>query len=241
MFISANLDASNPTTPAPDTPNLYSSTSGISTPDSPTADTFKSGLLTTDEYQPLILPAGLNDVTTYAFSSPEGQINNGGDSTDNSNAAGLTDPFEIGQGGPQVMHYRPPPEIDPADKPRFNTPNCDRQLSPDKTHIMYLSCCNRDRTICVYFKFRHPLCDLSEKWPAPFHQIQCCSNIPDEDGPGYDCRNANNPFRVSIPAMNTPLGPTPEIKFKVNLPETPVEPVRGVKIGPVEIPPGVVP
>ncbi|MCJ1426189.1 hypothetical protein MMC29_004092 [Sticta canariensis] len=230
-----NLDASNPPIPAPDTSNLYSSTTDTSIPISSTTDTSNSGFLTTDASHPSLLSAGLND-PTYTFNAPESQDNNGGVPTDDLNGGGLTDTFEIA-GQP----YRRPPAILPADKPRHDTPNCDGQLSQDRTHERFLSCCNADKTQCVYFKFSHDLCDLRQNWRGPLHPIQCCSDVPVEGQPGVECQNANNPFRVHIPAIGTPFGPTPEIKFKVNIPEAPVEPVRGVKIGPVEIPPGAVP
>lgn len=151
------------------------------------------------------------------------------------NGGESTDTFEIA-GAPDI---RKPPDLAPEDKPRHNTPNCEGQMSRDQTHQRFLSCCNEDKTECVYFKLTHALCSLVRKWRGPLHQIQCCSNIPVDGQAGVECQNANNPFQVSIPALITPFGGTPEIKIKVNLPDLPApEPAPALKIGPVEVPAG---
>lgn len=203
-FSPGNLDASNSIIPTTDTSQSFFSTADISNPSFPT----------TDESQALVVAAGLSD-PTYDFSLPYNQGDSGGVSTDNLNVGGSTDTFDLA--------FRAPPPVGPDDKPNYNTPNCEGQEvyigKKPAGRLKLLSCCNSDQSRCVYYKATHFMCQLHGKTPGgPNHPIQCCDDVPMEGSKGINCRNANNPFNVHIPAISTPFGSTPEINYKVDMP-----------------------
>lgn len=223
-FNVVNSDTTNPIIPTADTSNPLFPTTDTPNPFSPTTDTS----------QPFLLSAGLSN-PTYTFNAPENQDTNGVVPTDTLNVEGSTGTLVA------KKWWRNPPALAPEDRPAHDTPNCEGQKSRDRSHQRFLSCCNAAKTVCVYFKRTHELCKLIPKWRGPAHPIQCCSNIPVDGGSGDECQNANNPFNVNIPSISTPFGGTPDIKFKVNIPdvEIPGEVTPGE--APVEMPVGPVP
>lgn len=184
--------------------NWYTSTS----PSIPAPDTPNPTFPITDTSQPLLVSTALNDQTNI-FNALENQNDNEGVSTDGSNVEGSTGTLVA------FRSWRTPPPLAPADRPHFTTPNCEKQLSKDRSHEKFLSCCNFDMSQCVYFKKTHPLCNPTPRFPGPHSKFKCCADIPDEGtdgqgGPGEECLNAKNPFNVIMtPAISTPW-------FKVN-------------------------
>lgn len=160
---------------------------------------------------------------TYESYVPENQDDNGEVSTDSTNGGGSTDTFEEARGTPPVSKapIRWPSPIEHQDRPRYDTPNCEGQVSTDRRRYRFLTCCNLAKTQCVYFKFTHYLCQLVPRFRGPNHPIQCCDNVPMEGGNGVECQNANNPFQVTTPSISTPFGRIPEFNIKVNLPDVP--------------------
>lgn len=216
---------------------LYPGSLDTSSQITPTTDISNSFLPSTDASQRFILSAGLNN-PTYTSNPLENQDGNGGASTDTMNIGGSPQPVEMAF---KAWWWRPPPDVEPQDRPTADDPNCHRQQSSDNSHQRFLSCCNKDQTICVYFKRTHPLCSRVRTWRGPTLPWQCCSDVPVEEGGGVECRNANNNFSVHVPSFITPFGKTPDIKFKVDLPDTPkgVGEGEGAEGAPVEVGPGL--
>lgn len=222
-----------------------------------TTDTSNPFSPTTDTSQPFLLSAGLSD-PTYTFNAPENQDNNEVVPTDISNVEGSTGTSVAQEYPPQEWpphtvpnpKWRDPPPLAPEDRPNYDTPNCEGQRSRDNSHQRFLSCCNLAKTQCVYYKRTHILCQRVPNRRGPAHPIQCCSTVPVDGKRGFECQNANNPFHVNVPSINTPFGGTPAVKFDFNYPDvsipgedtgvfTPGD-TRGVTPGevPVELPVG---
>ncbi|MCJ1465321.1 hypothetical protein MMC07_003938 [Pseudocyphellaria aurata] len=208
-----------------------------------------------------IFPASPNAVPSTAYANGPFSISTGpNDQTYNVNAPENQQEDGVSTDNPNIQlalrNWRPPPEIDPLDKPSYDTPNCDGQKSKDFSHQKFLSCCNEDKSQCVYFKWRHPLCIIPRKTKVKPRNvilakrapkalaIQCCDDVPEEGGQGVECRDANNPFDLRLPAidrtippMRLPWGETPPVR--IYIPPKTIEFPKGPASGesPVEAPP----